>query len=463
MTPRKKLTEEEKDALLVQRVRELEKAARHPQTDGMALRVVKDASTDMETLWNRRTWYKTMSIFSNRTEVQQARGLDEVSRSEDDNPRIDERLIPDYRTIPEDVLIEEEMREDIFTLLKLLTPRQARCIELYYLADFSQQDIADQLGIGQRVVSQHINAGLSRLRKKILGDPAKLPLKSPTSRLIIEEGTTSFWSLMMQCRIARAMHHKRVPFAVEGGVRTPHDDWTHFFTYRCNQTCPKYPCHIVQEKKGYKFCNRGPEYEAAVVGIPYLLYAHQLKLNKMWLAATQNRLDASGHARYVKSLEWFRLNRGLVTKRYVATVLKCRDRAEALNYLEVRAREIIQSGADTLQIVNALEKKRLPTRLQINCESGIVRVDSMPQHGLLPRAKTDWVPPDHSSGIPGATRICSMRQRNRRCRRIKAPEWLQLGAVAARWEKDSLHEVFILDYPSTGGQNTCAPREGGGG
>lgn len=44
-----------------------------------------------------------------------------------------------------------------------LTDRQLACLALYYFDGMNQREIAERLGIGQRAVAYHINAGLAKL------------------------------------------------------------------------------------------------------------------------------------------------------------------------------------------------------------------------------------------------------------------------------------------------------------
>jgi len=44
-----------------------------------------------------------------------------------------------------------------------LTPRQMQCLALYYYDGMSQEQIGRHLGIGQRVVSQHLQYGRDKL------------------------------------------------------------------------------------------------------------------------------------------------------------------------------------------------------------------------------------------------------------------------------------------------------------
>ena len=58
----------------------------------------------------------------------------------------------------------EAMKEALYLALDELTDRQMECIEMYFWGEMTQQEIADDLGIGQSRVAQHISAGIKKLR-----------------------------------------------------------------------------------------------------------------------------------------------------------------------------------------------------------------------------------------------------------------------------------------------------------
>jgi RNA polymerase sigma factor (sigma-70 family) len=67
---------------------------------------------------------------------------------------------------------DKQKRELVDALLRLiqdeLTDRQRECIQLYFFEGRSQQEIADALGIGRRVVSQHL-FGIRRNGRRVGG------------------------------------------------------------------------------------------------------------------------------------------------------------------------------------------------------------------------------------------------------------------------------------------------------
>lgn len=54
----------------------------------------------------------------------------------------------------------------IFRHIKdVLTDRQALCLRLHYLSGLSCRDVARTIGLHQSTVSQHVRAGIAKLRK----------------------------------------------------------------------------------------------------------------------------------------------------------------------------------------------------------------------------------------------------------------------------------------------------------
>ncbi len=69
-----------------------------------------------------------------------------------------EQYVPDILT----EIIEEENIED---LLNCLTEKQREVVRNYFFKEMTQKEIAEKLGIAQRVVSHHLDAALTKLRK----------------------------------------------------------------------------------------------------------------------------------------------------------------------------------------------------------------------------------------------------------------------------------------------------------
>ena len=63
-----------------------------------------------------------------------------------------------------EMLADEELRR-LYAAMGKLTERQREVIELYYFKGMTQQEIADELGIGQRAVSHSLEGTLKKLKK----------------------------------------------------------------------------------------------------------------------------------------------------------------------------------------------------------------------------------------------------------------------------------------------------------
>lgn len=63
-----------------------------------------------------------------------------------------------------EMLADQELRR-LYAAMGKLTERQREIIELYYFKGMTQQEIADELGIGQRAVSHSLEGALKKLKK----------------------------------------------------------------------------------------------------------------------------------------------------------------------------------------------------------------------------------------------------------------------------------------------------------
>lgn len=61
--------------------------------------------------------------------------------------------------------VVKKLSGDMEQMLGCLSPRQRQVIEMYYLQDMTQQQIADKLGITQQVTDRLIKAGICNLQK----------------------------------------------------------------------------------------------------------------------------------------------------------------------------------------------------------------------------------------------------------------------------------------------------------
>lgn len=63
-----------------------------------------------------------------------------------------------------EMLADEELRR-LYAAMGKLTERQREVIELYYFKGMTQQEIADELGIGRRSVGNALEGAIKKLKK----------------------------------------------------------------------------------------------------------------------------------------------------------------------------------------------------------------------------------------------------------------------------------------------------------
>ena len=66
---------------------------------------------------------------------------------------------------PGDFTLNLESKEAVDRLLDVLTDRQRKTVELYFMEGLTQQEIAERLGIGQRSVSYALEAAVKKIKK----------------------------------------------------------------------------------------------------------------------------------------------------------------------------------------------------------------------------------------------------------------------------------------------------------
>ena len=76
---------------------------------------------------------------------------------------------------PERELIAEQASRAVLALVNSLPRRQSQCVELYYYDGMTQEQIAERLSVGQRVVSEHLTSAKRNLATIIAADPLKQP------------------------------------------------------------------------------------------------------------------------------------------------------------------------------------------------------------------------------------------------------------------------------------------------
>lgn len=75
--------------------------------------------------------------------------------------------------------IDAEMQQLLAQLRAAkLTDRQLACLSLYYFDGFTHREIAEQLGIGRRTVTDHMRDGRKKLRALGL-EPQRLEMDAP--------------------------------------------------------------------------------------------------------------------------------------------------------------------------------------------------------------------------------------------------------------------------------------------
>lgn len=70
-------------------------------------------------------------------------------------------------------------RLDLQRLLASLSRRQRDVVALRYLADLSEADVADELGISVGAVKTHTHRGIEALRRRLQPEPASAPTTDP--------------------------------------------------------------------------------------------------------------------------------------------------------------------------------------------------------------------------------------------------------------------------------------------
>jgi predicted transcriptional regulator len=129
------------------------------------------------------------------------------------------------------VVVDAEQEQSVMlTLVNSLPPRQAQCVELYYFDGYTQEQIAERLGIGQRTVSGYLEVARGKMRNLVTADP----LKSPSHRFIYGETNHSVRLTDLMRDNIRKQKRTSVPFfpfemwlRYNAGAR-----WTRYNEYR---------------------------------------------------------------------------------------------------------------------------------------------------------------------------------------------------------------------------------------
>ncbi len=110
---------------------------------------------------------------------------------------------------PETDLLRAEASNLLLRVINALPPRQAQCVELYYLEGFTQQEVAERLGVSRPMVTQHLAAARKKLRESVPADLTFCPSNAVTYRGIF------IHDLMADpIRKRKTGHHPMFPFEI---------------------------------------------------------------------------------------------------------------------------------------------------------------------------------------------------------------------------------------------------------
>lgn len=128
---------------------------------------------------------------------------------------------------PETDLLREEAANLLLRIINDLPPRQAQCVELYYLEGFKQEGIAMRLGVSQQMVAQHLAAARDNLATTLAtSDLVFCP--SPGS---LYRGTSIHALMVDPLRRQKTGHHPFFPYEMwmrwNAGAR-----WSRYGIYR---------------------------------------------------------------------------------------------------------------------------------------------------------------------------------------------------------------------------------------
>ena len=128
------------------------------------------------------------------------------------------------------VVDADEAESAILTLVNGLPPRQAQCVELYYWDRYTQQQIAERLGIRQDNVCRHLGWAREKLAEML----SRGCIKSPSHRFIYGETNHSVRLTELMRDNIRKQKRTSVPFfpfemwlRYNAGAR-----WTRYNEYR---------------------------------------------------------------------------------------------------------------------------------------------------------------------------------------------------------------------------------------
>lgn len=99
---------------------------------------------------------------NNRNKI--SRDYEEFALACDGSDWTDAAMIDFMEKENAEILADEELRK-LYAAMSKLTERQTEVIQLYFYKGMSQEEIAEELGIGQRAVSYSLTGALKKIRK----------------------------------------------------------------------------------------------------------------------------------------------------------------------------------------------------------------------------------------------------------------------------------------------------------
>ncbi|MBC7227445.1 MAG: RNA polymerase sigma factor [Thermoflexales bacterium] len=76
-----------------------------------------------------------------------------------------EELLPDPGPGPEDIVAQDEVRQQVWEALGRLSPAQRTAVVLRYYLEFSEEEIAKEMNCSRGTVKRHLHDARQRLRK----------------------------------------------------------------------------------------------------------------------------------------------------------------------------------------------------------------------------------------------------------------------------------------------------------
>lgn len=119
------------------------------------------------------TWIYRITVNTCRDELNRRQRKKETSYDSDDGEVFVE--IPDYSSIPENIMEKERIRQYLEELILSLSPEYRIVMVLREQNGFSYQEISDYLNLSIGTVKSRINRARRSLQRKILQDAEQYP------------------------------------------------------------------------------------------------------------------------------------------------------------------------------------------------------------------------------------------------------------------------------------------------